>query len=79
MFTNKLKLKENVAPIHNAYYSAMKSHHGNYEIMSLVATRMDLGGSQSQPERGRQNNMISLAGKLLKIYKGTHLIHKKIP
>ena len=44
MFTNRFKHQKNVVPIHNAFYSAMKSHHGNYEMMSLVGTRMVLGG-----------------------------------
>lgn len=31
---------------------------------------------KSARDRGRQNNMVSLTGKIFKIYKGTHLKHK---
>ena len=46
MSTDRLKFKENVVHIQGwDYYSALKTHHRDYEIMPLVATRMDLGGS----------------------------------
>lgn len=58
--------------------SSTKSHHRG---MASVTGRVDLGGSYvewSQLDRGRQKNLISLIGKVLKIYKGTNLKHKKI-
>ena len=54
MFTDRIKLQENVVPIHNAYYSAMKSHQRNYENMPLVTTRNDLEGSYTKGTQRRK-------------------------
>ena len=63
------------------YYSVLKSHHWNYEIMPKVTTRMNLGGSYtkwSYWDRGRQKNMISLQATFLKHMKENHLKLKKL-
>lgn len=74
MFTDRIKLQENVVPIRTAYHSAMKSHHRNYESMPLVATRNDPEGSYTKGTRGgRKKNRISHTGSNFKIYEGTHI------
>ena len=51
------------------------------ESVTSVTTGVDLGGSfitWCQLDRGRQKNLISLTGKIFKIYKGTNVKHKRI-
>ena len=78
MFTKRFKRQENVVPIHNAFYSAMKSHHGNYEMMSMVVTGWSLEDHKLTKVNQRQEGkriLYPLQAKILQVYKRTNLKH----
>ena len=55
MSTDTLKLKEDVVHAYSGPQLNHENRHCNYEIIPLVTTRMDLGGSDtSQADRGRK-------------------------
>ena len=68
---NRLKLQEYVVPIHSAYYSAMKSHHRNYEMMSLVDHKLTKVNQREEDKR----ILYPLQAKIFQVDKRTNLKH----